>query len=307
MTTVKLKSLLLIGGMILTMTACAQSSPQTDSINTDKEPAVQEENKEEEKGQEKKEEKEEKDQATTSEEKQDDTAGKKETKISESKASLFDPKQISFEENEFTKYLEEESPEGDSMVKYKAFGFNPPEGYESIEVDQNGGKHYSDQDPILFMENSGEDYYSAISDEGRGYLYVFTLNQSADVVREYLKSDIWPELCDFGKGSDYPILVMGDTVNKIEKEETLDTIYGSCDILFAELETDSVWMEELNMENPIYIEAAYFSLKVPITERTLVTKEIAVIYMYPPKDKTISTYQGCLAELLPDMLTPINQ
>ena len=91
MTTVKVKSLLLIGGMILTMTACAQSSPQTDSVNTDKEPPVQEENKEEEKGQE---EEEEKDQAAASEEKQDDTAGKKETKISKSKASLFDPKQI---------------------------------------------------------------------------------------------------------------------------------------------------------------------------------------------------------------------
>lgn len=302
MTTVKVKSLFLIGGMILTMTACAQSSPQTDSINTDKEPAVQEENKEEEKGQE---EEEEKDQAAASGEKQDDTAGKKETKSSESKASLFDPKQISFEENEFTRYLEEESPEGDSMVKYMAFGFNPPEGYESIEVDQNGVKHYSDQDPILFMENSGEDCYSAISDEGQGYLYVFPLGQSGDEMREYLKSDTWPEHSKFG--GDYPILVMSDTVNKIEKEETLDTIYGSCDILFAELETDSGLMEMFEVENPIYIEAAYFSLKVPITERSLVIEDIAVVYMYSPKDKTINTYQGYLAELLPDMLTPINQ
>lgn len=311
MTTVKVKSLLLIGGMILAMTACAQSSPQTASTGTNKEPAAWEENKEEEeqKVQEEKEEKKEKDQAATSEEKPDNTAGKKESKISDGKASLFDPKQISFEENKFTKYLEDESPEpeGDSMIKYMAFGFNPPEGYESIEVDQNGEKHYSDQDPILFMEETGEDYYSAMSDDGQGYLYVFTLNQSADVVREYLKSDAWPKLCSFGEGSDYPILVMGDTVNKIEKEETLDTIYGSCDILFAELETDSVWMEELNMENPIYIEAAYFSLKVPVEEKSLVIKEIAVIYMYPPKDKTINTYQGYLAELLPDMLTPINQ
>lgn len=302
MTTVKVKSLLLIGGMILTMTACAQSSPQTDSVNTDKEPPVQEENKEVEKGQE---EEEEKDQAAASEEKQDDTAGKKETKISKSKAAFLDPKQISFEENEFTKYLEEEIPEGDSTVKITTFGFNPPEGYESIEVDQDGGKHYSDQDPILFMENSGEDYYSAISDDERGYLYVFPLGQSGDEMREYLKSDTWPEHSKFG--SDYPILVMSDTVNKIEKEETLDTIYGSCDILFAELETDSGLMEMFEVENPIYIEAAYFSLKVSITERSLVIEDIAVVYMYSPKDKTINTYQGCLAELLPDMLTPINQ
>ena len=82
MTTVKVKSLLLIGGMILTMTACAQSSPQTASTGTDKEPAAWEENKEEEeqKVEEEKEEKKEKDQAATSEEKPDDTAGKKETK-----------------------------------------------------------------------------------------------------------------------------------------------------------------------------------------------------------------------------------
>lgn len=32
--------------------------------------------------------------------------------------------------------------------------------------------------------------------------------------------------------------------------------------------------------------------------------DVAIFYMYPPYDDSINTYQGQLAALLPDMLTP---
>lgn len=232
---------------------------------------------------------------TTISEKSDDESEKEEPKKTKSKSSLLDSQLISFEENQFSNYLEETvQPEN---IVTKVFGFNAPDGY--ITEDPS--------DVLLQLENLGEASYIAAADDENGYLYIFDLNQPADTIRDYLKNDTWPELCDFSNGISYPTLLMGASVNNIEKEETLDTIYGGCDILFAELETDAYAMELLEAENPIYVEAAYFSLKTAVTDTSLVTKDIAVMYLYSQEDTSVNTYQGYLEKLLPDMLTPINE
>ena len=55
---------------------------------------------------------------------------------------------------------------------------------------------------------------------------------------------------------------------------------------------------------PIYAEAAYFSMYIYTSPQTRTLYDIAIFYMYPPYDDSINTYQGQLAALLPDMLTP---
>lgn len=58
------------------------------------------------------------------------------------------------------------------------------------------------------------------------------------------------------------------------------------------------------ISNPIYAEAAYFSMYIYTSPQTRTLYDIAIFYMYPPYDDSINTYQGQLAALLPDMLTP---
>ncbi len=285
----RIMSLLWISVMMVTMTACAKTDVVvTSSSDTAQETATVKEA--DENIQEVKE-----TTQTPIAEKSDDKSEKEEPKKTKSKSSLLDPQLISFEENQFSNYLEETvHPEN---IVTRIFGFNAPDGY--ITEDPS--------DVLLQLENLGESSYIAASDDGKGYLYIFDLNRPADTIREYLKNDKWPELCDFSNGISYPTLLMRASVNDIEKEETLDTIYGGCDILFVELETDAYAMELLKAENPIYVEAAYFSLKTAVTDTSLVTKDIAIMYLYSPEDTSINTYQGYLEKLLPDMLTPINE
>lgn len=283
-------TLLWVSGMMIIMTACAK----TDTVVTSSSDVAQETAAVEETADENIQEVEEPTQTTTSE-KSDDESEKEETKKTKSKSSLLDPQLISFEENQFSNYLEETvHPEN---IVTKVFGFNAPDGY--ITEDPS--------DVLLQLENLGEASYIAAADDGKGYLYIFDLDRSADIIREYLKNDKWPELCDFSNGISYPMLLMGASVNNIEKEETLDTIYGSCDILFVELETDAYAMELLEAENPIYVEAAYFSLKTAVTDTSRIIKDIAVMYLYSPEDTSTNTYQGYIEKLLPNMLAPINE
>lgn len=282
-------TLLWVSGMMIIMTACAKA----DTVGTSPSDVVQETATVEETADENIQEVKEPTQTTTSE-KSDDESEKEEPKKTKSKSSLLDPQLISFEENQFSNYLEETvHPEN---IVTRIFGFNAPDGY--ITEDPS--------DVLLQLENLGEASYIAAADDGKGYLYIFDLNQPADIIREYLKDDTWPELCDFSNGIGYPTLLMGASVNNIEKEETLDTIYGGCDILFAELDTDAYAMELLKAENPIYVEAAYFSLKTAVTDTSRIIKDIAVMYLYSPEDTSTNTYQGYLEKLIPDMLTPIN-
>ena len=65
-------------------------------------------------------------------------------------------------------------------------------------------------------------------------------------------------------------------------------------------------MELLEAENPIYVEAAYFSLKTAVTDTSRITNDIAIMYLYSPEDASTNTYQGYLEKLLPAMITPIN-
>ena len=284
----RIMSLLWISVMMVTVTACAKTGAVvTSSSDTTQETATVKEA--DENMQEAKE-----TTQTTISEKSDDKFEKEEPKKTKSKSSLLDPQLISFEENQFSNYLEETvQPEN---IVTRIFGFNAPDGY--IMEDPS--------DVLLQLENLGEASYIAAADDGKGYLYIFDLNQPADIIRDYLKNDTWPELCDFSNGISYPMLLMGASVNNIEKEETLDTIYGGCDILFAELETDAYVMELLEAENPIYVEAAYFSLKTAVTDTSRITKDIAIMYLYSPEDASTNTYQGYLEKLFPDMITPIN-
>lgn len=286
----RIMSLLWISVMMVTATACTK----TDAVITSSSDTAQETVTVSEAADENMQEVKEPTQTTISE-KSDDESEKEEPKKTKSKSSLLDSQLISFEENQFSNYLEETvQPEN---IVTKVFGFNAPDGY--ITEDPS--------DVLLQLENLGEASYIAAADDENGYLYIFDLNQPADTIRDYLKNDTWPELCDFSNGISYPTLLMGASVNNIEKEETLDTIYGGCDILFAELETDAYAMELLEAENPIYVEAAYFSLKTAVTDTSLVTKDIAVMYLYSQEDTSVNTYQGYLEKLLPDMLTPINE
>lgn len=282
-------TLLWVSGMMIIMTACAKA----DTVEISPSDVVQETATVEETADENIQEVKEPTQTTTSE-KSDDESEKGEPKKTKSKSSLLDPKLISFEENQFSNYLEE-TVHLENIVT-KVFGFNAPDGY--ITEDPS--------DVLLQLENLGEASYIAAADDGKGYLYIFDLDRSADIIREYLKNDTWPELCDFSNGISYPMLLMGASVNNIEKEETLDTIYGGCDILFVELETDAYAMELLEAENPIYVEAAYFSLKTAVTDTKRIINDIAVMYLYSPEDTSVNTYQGYLGKLIPDMLAPIN-
>lgn len=285
----RIMSLLWISVMMVTATACTK----TDAVITSSSDTAQETVTVSEAADENIQEVKESTQTTMSE-KSDDESEKEEPKKTKSKSSLLNPQLISFEENQFSNYLEETvQPEN---IVTKVFGFNAPDGY----ITENPS------DVLLQLENLGEASYIATSDDGKGYLYIFDSNQPADTIRDYLKNDTWPELCDFSNGISYPMLLMGASVNNIEKEEMLDTIYGGCDILFAELEADAYAMELLEAENPIYVEAAYFSLKTAVTDTSLVTKDIAVMYLYSPEDTSTNTYQGYLEKLIPDMLAPIN-
>ena len=284
----RIKILFLISCSILTVTACAKSKAESGASSPDQENSIKAEvtanHKQEELPL---------SQDMTSESSPTESAQVADENPSVN-SSLFTPQKMSFEGNEFSNYLENTiQPEN---ISCRIFGFHAPAEYTSD----------TSQDFLLSLEVLGntDASYAAVSNKGTGYLYLFVLDKSADTIREYLKSDAWPTGCNFSSDNTYPILLTGDTVISTETKDSLDTIYGSCDILFSELETSLTDLDILSVKNPIYVESAYFSVKIAVTDTSFVTNDIAILYMYPPESSTPSEYQGYLKNLIPDMLTP---
>lgn len=306
----KFKSLLFIGCVILTMTACGQTSghnsntPQlgtssvaTQSTNSDVSSDTASSGSSEaasENGTDinSSSETESASSDTTDATSEDGSSSTHKSKKSAwKKSSLLNPQEISFEDKQFTNYLQQSYPDGETVT---VFGFNAPDGYDSKQSLGFGS----------FGDPTDPSNYAAAPTEDIGYLYAFILGDYAEEIQEYLKTDTWPASSKLGPDADYPMFLGGDTVTHIEKKETLDTIYGSCDILFMELETDLAEDDIFGISNPIYAEAAYFSMYIYTSPQTRTLYDIAIFYMYPPYDDSINTYQGQLAALLPDMLTP---
>lgn len=332
----KIKTLLLMGGMLLTLTACSQSTPSAEeAADTSEDVAVAEEVADTDAAAEN-------DSVET--DKGNDASGEESEQVED---SLFNPPEIffkgngddvplyydlkaTFEENEYTNYLYDSFLFGDSDDAEHAivFGFNVPKDYESDFFD--GEMHplpsysYEEKQALrvaTFRETLYPEYpsvYSFLNPNDYSSLYLLAFQDKVEDIRNYLQNGTPISTLNTDMRYTYPMFLSEDTVIQLNTMETIDTVYGSCDILFMELESpDAEVSNYYEVNNPIYIEAAYFSLHTSYEEPIstpedphflLCEPDIAVIYMYPFGDTdtpATTTYEGHLAELLPEMLTPV--
>lgn len=332
----KTKHLLLLGTMTLALTACSQTAPVTEeTTNAEQESTVTEaaeetvsETEEDESSVEE----------TTTVETQDSASSQKQEQPESSLLSspeiafkqngdipfetLYTDLKTSFEENAFTDYLFNNFSffEGDSEIVHHAtiFGFNVPKGYESdISKDDKQAFRITDFQESTYPEYPGR--YAFLNPEDYSSLYLFRYRDKADDIRDYLQNGTALSRVNTDQDTSYPTFLTDDSVILLENMDTVNTVYGSCDILFMELESpDSRLLDYCEVTNPIYIEAAYFSPKTYYTyydevdsakenpHCTLQNSDIAIIYMYPDSNSE-TVYEGHLAQLLPDMLTPAAQ
>lgn len=333
----KMKNLLLICGAALTLTACSQNVPAAEDAGATKEEAAITDEAESAS-------------ETVPEDSVEESADPEES--GQSGSSLltspevafqqnldenfpydipYDNLKITFAENEYTDYLYDNFLDPGSEIAHHAtiFGFNAPQGYESDIFDEEMHFHQHDfgEKQALrvsdFQDSLYPEYpstYAFLNQEDFSSLYLFALDSKADDIRNYLQNGTPLSILNTDKPSNiYPTFLSEDSVSRIENMDTLDTVYGSCDILFMELESpDTSALDYYEATNPIYIEAAYFSLQTYYTyydeldsarkdpHFICMDPDIVVIYMYPNSNSE-TAYEGHLAQLLPDMLTPAAQ
>ena len=285
----KIKTLLLMGGMLLTLTACSQSTLSAEeAVDTSKDVAVAEEvtKTDDAAGNDSWETDEGNDVAGEELEQVGDSDAKPVQTDSSTKPSLLKPVAVSFEGNEYEKYLYSTAYGSDTdtlLSRATVFGFNEPEGYDSEQ--ELGFASFGD-------DSEYPSKYAAINPEDNSYLYLFTLHY-ADDIRAYLKNGTLFSTTD----TEYPMVLSDDTIIQMETMDTIDTDYGSCDIFFMELESDLAEDDFWDLDNPIYIEAAYFSVMAPDESsdgsplNSNGKHDIVVIYMYPNGNPD-TTYEG---------------
>ena len=332
----KMKNLLLICGAALTLTACSQNVPASeDAAAISEETAITDEA--------------ESASETVPEDSVEESAdletpAASEEESEESGVSFLNPPEIAFQENGdtesmchnlkatfnedvFADYLYENQEIESTSHHIVVFGFNSPEGYDSDipEEEKLPQPDWGVEEKMAiqvdnFQANAYPEYpsrYAFLNFEDYSSVCVFLFSpydgaENADAIRDYLQNDTPISTLS----TDYPMFLNNATVTSVETMDTIDTIYGSCDILFMELEAEHANEDSYQgLDNPIYIEAAYLSLKtlyeesgpdVAETVYPILKPEIAVVYTYPKSGSDLS-YEGHLAQLLPDMLTPAAQ